>query len=99
MDQEECVRLHSMHLYCTSASRYRSMKYSWQNRHAPFLLPSIVEALMINSISGRPLQTSDEEPFVSGPTSIMRGRNEEQRDREMGTEIRKEEDSGVGIRE
>jgi hypothetical protein len=28
----------------SSASRYRSIKYSWQNRHAPFLRPSIVEA-------------------------------------------------------
>jgi hypothetical protein len=27
-----------------SASKYKSMKYSWQNRHAPFLRPSIVEA-------------------------------------------------------
>merc|ERR1719483_1057591 len=35
-----------------SANRYRSMKYSWQNRQAPFLRPSMVEALMINSISG-----------------------------------------------
>ena len=27
-----------------SASRYKSMKYSWQNKHAPFRRPSIVEA-------------------------------------------------------
>ena len=27
-----------------SARRYKSMKYSWQNRHAPFLRPSIVDA-------------------------------------------------------
>ena len=28
------------------------MKYSWQKMHAPFLLPSMVDALMISSISG-----------------------------------------------
>ena len=28
----------------SSARRYRSMKYSWQNRQAPFLRPSMVEA-------------------------------------------------------
>ena len=28
----------------SSANRYRSMKYSWQNRHAPFLRPSMVDA-------------------------------------------------------
>ena len=28
----------------SSASRYRSIKYSWQKRHAPFRRPSIVEA-------------------------------------------------------
>jgi hypothetical protein len=33
----------------SSASRYRSMKYSWQKRHAPFLRPSIVEACNILS--------------------------------------------------
>lgn len=27
-----------------SASKYRSMKYSWQNRQAPFRRPSMVEA-------------------------------------------------------
>ena len=28
----------------SSAKRYRSMKYSWQNRQAPFRLPSMVDA-------------------------------------------------------
>ncbi len=36
----------------SSARRYKSMKYSWQKMQAPFLLPSMVEALMISSISG-----------------------------------------------
>lgn len=36
----------------SSASKYRSMKYSWQKRQAPFLRPSMVDALMISSISG-----------------------------------------------
>ena len=36
----------------SSANRYRSMKYSWQKMHAPLRLPSIVEALMMSSISG-----------------------------------------------
>lgn len=31
------------------------MKYSWQNKQAPFLRPSIVEALIISSISGTSL--------------------------------------------
>merc|ERR1712029_627224 len=35
-----------------SANRYKSIKYSWQKRHAPLRRPSMVEARMINSISG-----------------------------------------------
>ena len=36
----------------SSASKYKSMKYSWQKIQAPFRRPSMVEALMISSISG-----------------------------------------------
>merc|ERR1712004_676020 len=35
-----------------SASKYKSIKYSWQKMQAPLRRPSMVEALIINSISG-----------------------------------------------
>merc|ERR1711935_967383 len=60
-----------------SANRYRSMKYSWQNRQAPFLRPSMVEALMINSISGMglavgsPLALVFSSEAATGVTSML----------------------------
>ncbi len=36
------------------------MKYSWQNRQAPLRRPSIVDALIINSISGTSLAPFDD---------------------------------------
>merc|ERR1719264_1123229 len=51
----------------SSARRYRSMKYSWQKMQAPFLRPSMVDALMISSISGTL------NPF--SPSAILRPRH------------------------
>uniref|UniRef100_A0A0K2UDK4 Uncharacterized protein n=1 Tax=Lepeophtheirus salmonis TaxID=72036 RepID=A0A0K2UDK4_LEPSM len=45
-------------IFCSSARRYKSMKYSWQNKHAPLRRPSMVDAFTISSISGILLEFS-----------------------------------------
>jgi len=57
----------------SSASRYRSIKYSWQNRQAPFLRPSIVEAYntkyrTINTCFGVPIMQQGHDIILSGVT-------------------------------
>lgn len=42
--RRQWLRLTFRLIVFNSAKRYKSMKYSWQNKHAPFRRPSIVDA-------------------------------------------------------